>query len=110
MSIAVGQASDRSGLRFNHYTDTIQAAVNGQGVALGWSTLLRGHLQEGRLVRLGQQSLTLDERYHLLVPLAMTCRCLSVLSLTLMAQSSTTVMSVALLMAIRCIMTKYAIT
>lgn len=69
MSIAVGQASDRSGLRFNHYTDTIQAAVNGQGVALGWSTLLRGHLQEGRLVRLGQQSLTLDERYHLLVPL-----------------------------------------
>lgn len=69
MSIAVGQASDRSVLRFNHYTDTIQAAVNGQGVALGWSTLLRGHLQEGRLVRLGQQSLTLDERYHLLVPL-----------------------------------------
>lgn len=69
MGGAVGLASDRSGLRFNHYTDTIQAAVNGQGVALCWSTLLRGHLQEGRLVRLGQQSLTLDERYHLLVPL-----------------------------------------
>lgn len=69
MGPAVGQASDRSVLRFNHYTDTIQAAVNGQGVALGWSTLLRGHLEEGRLVRLGQDTLQLEERYHLLVPM-----------------------------------------
>lgn len=65
---AVGKASDLSRLRFNHYTDTIQAAVNGEGVALGWSVLLRGHLDEGRLVRLGTDVLTLDERYHVLVP------------------------------------------
>lgn len=64
----IGNASDRSSLRFNHYTDTIQAAVNGEGVALGWSALLKGHLQEGRLVRLGSHCLTLDERYHLLAP------------------------------------------
>lgn len=65
---ALGRASDRSALRFNHYTDTIQAAVNGEGVALGWSTLLKGHLEEGRLVRLGPDSLRIEERYHLLVP------------------------------------------
>lgn len=65
---AVGKASDLSRLRFNHYTDTIQAAVNGEGVALGWAALLRGHLAEGRLVRLGTDVLTLDERYHVLVP------------------------------------------
>lgn len=64
----IGLASDRSGLRFNHYTDTIQAAVNGEGVALGWMRLLKGHLSEGRLVRLGKDCLTLDERYHLILP------------------------------------------
>lgn len=64
----IGKASDASALRFNHYTDTIQAAVNGEGVVLGWAALLMGHLQEGRLVRLGKDSLILDESYHLLVP------------------------------------------
>jgi len=65
---AVGKASDLSRLRFNHYTDTIEAAVHGEGVALGWAALLRGHLEEGRLVRLGTDMLTLNERYHVLVP------------------------------------------
>lgn len=64
----IGIASDRSTLRFNHYTDTIQAAVNGEGVALGWMTLIRGHLDEGRLVRIGTDCLTLEDRYNLLVP------------------------------------------
>lgn len=65
---ALGNASDRSRLRFNHYTDTIQAAVNGEGAALGWATLLAGHLSEGRLVRLGTHTLTMEERYHVLIP------------------------------------------
>lgn len=64
----IGRASDLSRLRFNHYTDTIQAAVNGEGVALGWSELIRGHLDEGRLVRLGTRILALEETYHVLVP------------------------------------------
>lgn len=65
----IGQASDRSGLRFNHYIDTIQAAMHGEGVALGWKTLLKGHLDEGRLVRVGMDRVALEERYHLLVPI-----------------------------------------
>lgn len=64
----IGRASDLSKLRFNHYTDTIQAAVNGEGIALGWSELIRGHLEEGRLVRLGKEVLTLEEEYHVLLP------------------------------------------
>ncbi|MCE6959822.1 LysR family transcriptional regulator [Cereibacter sphaeroides] len=65
---ALTRASDLSRLRFNHYTDTIQAAVNGEGVALGWATLLSGLLAEGRLVRVGRHSVELEERYHVVVP------------------------------------------
>lgn len=65
----IGRASDLSQLRFSHYTDSIQAAVNGDGVALGWEALLKGHLEEGRLIRLGTDSLTTEEVYHVLIPL-----------------------------------------
>lgn len=65
----LARASDRSPLRFNHYTDSIEAALNGEGVALGWSMLLSGHLAAGRLVRIGTAALTTAERYHALVPL-----------------------------------------
>ncbi len=65
---AVARASDQSRLRFNHYADTIQAALAGEGVALGWATLLSRLLAEGRLVRLGALSFTPAERYHVLVP------------------------------------------
>lgn len=69
LDAAIGRASDQSRLRFNHYTDSIQAAVNGEGVALGWALLLKEHLEDGRLIRLGEDSLTLTEKYHVLVPL-----------------------------------------
>ncbi|WP_229804762.1 LysR substrate-binding domain-containing protein [Neogemmobacter tilapiae] len=65
---ALGKASDRSRLRFNHYTDTIEAALNGEGVALGWAALLANHMAQGRLVKLGPHVLTGEEAYHVLVP------------------------------------------
>lgn len=64
----LARASDLSRLRFNHYTDTIQAALNGEGVALGWEVLLSDLLREGRLVKIGQGQVTPDERHHLIVP------------------------------------------
>lgn len=64
----LSRASDRSSLRFNHYTDTIQAAINGEGIALGWARLLSGPLTEGKLVRACDTSIWPEERYHLLVP------------------------------------------
>ncbi|EKX57496.1 Glycine cleavage system transcriptional activator [Rhodobacter sp. AKP1] len=65
---ALARASDASRLRFNHHTDSIQAAINGEGVALGWALLLSRLLAEGRLVRVGQTSLVPEDRYHVLVP------------------------------------------
>lgn len=66
--LALAKASDLSRLRFNHYTDTIQAALNGEGVALGWSVLLASHLEEGKLIRLGLHSVIMEEKYQVLIP------------------------------------------
>lgn len=65
---ALGKASDLSKLRFNHYSDTVQAAINGEGVTMGWQVLLSNQLREGILVRIGTRSVTPDERYHVVVP------------------------------------------
>lgn len=62
-------ADHRSQLRFNHYTDAIQAAVNGEGVTLGWATLVSDLLADGRLVRIGRHRLETPDRYHILTPL-----------------------------------------
>ena len=66
---ALGRASDMSRLRFNHYSDTVQAALNGEGVTMGWEVLLEDILQGGRLVRLGTDSVVPEERYHVVTPL-----------------------------------------
>ena len=55
-------------LRCNHYTDTITAAVAGEGVALGWGRLIADHLAQGRLIRLGPHAVAPPERYHVLLP------------------------------------------
>ncbi len=62
---AIGRASDQSRLRFNHYTETVEAAMNAEGVALGWSFLLAHHIASGRLVRLGDRSLVTRDSYCL---------------------------------------------
>ncbi|MGP3698877.1 LysR substrate-binding domain-containing protein [Rhodobacter sp. NSM] len=60
--------ADTTRLRFNHHTDSIQAAINGEGVALGWAVLLSRPLIDGQLVRLGRQSVVPEERYHVILP------------------------------------------
>lgn len=64
----MGEVPIHSELRFNHYTDAIYAAINGEGVMLGWRRLIAGLLDEGRLVRLGDRAAFPAERYHLLRP------------------------------------------
>lgn len=66
---ALARASDLSRLRFNHYSDTVQAALNGEGVTMGWEVLLEDILHDGRLVRIGTDSVTPDERYHIITPI-----------------------------------------
>lgn len=65
---ADGQAIPAPFLRFNHYIDAVQAAINGEGVVLGWRRLIAQALREGRLVRVGHVSAVPVERYHVLVP------------------------------------------
>ncbi|MCW1920300.1 LysR substrate-binding domain-containing protein [Rhodobacter sp. KR11] len=60
--------AEESPLRFNHYSDTVQAALNGEGVTMGWGVLLSEHLAAGRLVRVGRDLVTPEARYHLVTP------------------------------------------
>jgi DNA-binding transcriptional LysR family regulator len=62
----LGEMSTRSELRFNHYTDAIYAAIDGEGVVLGWRRLISGLLEDRRLVRIGSSAAVPSERYHVL--------------------------------------------
>ncbi len=55
----------RPALFFSSYTDCIQAAVGGQGIALGWHFLLERQLAAGQLVRVGSWHADPTARYQL---------------------------------------------
>jgi DNA-binding transcriptional LysR family regulator len=52
-AMGLSRAKPRGVLRFNQYDQVIQAALAGQGVALGRLALVQPLLDEGRLVRIG---------------------------------------------------------
>lgn len=56
------------GPRFNNYTLAIQAALDGQGLALGWRRLIAPHLDDGRLVQVTAESVIPDDAYMLITP------------------------------------------
>lgn len=62
-----GRVDLQIALRFSHYTDTVYAAMNGEGVALGWENLLSQPLRDGRLVRLGRAEVVPPAGYHVIV-------------------------------------------
>lgn len=55
-------------LRSSLYTDAVQAARYGQGVALGWSRLVHDLLAKGELVRLTAASCKPPDAYYVIVP------------------------------------------
>jgi DNA-binding transcriptional LysR family regulator len=55
-------------LRCSLYTDAVQAARYGQGIALGWSRLVDDLLATGELVRLDVATFTPTDCYFLVVP------------------------------------------
>ncbi|WP_024302076.1 LysR substrate-binding domain-containing protein [Pseudogulbenkiania sp. MAI-1] len=68
---------DAAGFRVPHlhyafrcslYTDAIQAARDGQGVALGWGRLVHDLLATGELVRLTTASVKVSDAYYIVVP------------------------------------------
>lgn len=64
----LGEVPVRSRLRFNHYTDAVYVAINGEGALLGWRRLIAGFLGDGRLLRLGDRAAVPAECYHVLLP------------------------------------------
>lgn len=58
----------RSELEFNNYQIVLQAALLGQGVALGWPPLIDEMVAGGSLVRLSGTSITSPRGYHLIRP------------------------------------------
>jgi DNA-binding transcriptional LysR family regulator len=53
-------------LEFIQYDQLINAALEGQGVALGVSPLVRRHIQHGRLVGLFEQRFASPRGYYLI--------------------------------------------
>lgn len=65
--LAAAGASDvdpRRGLRFNHLSLVLQAAIDGQGVALALEPLAQADIAAGRLMRPFDLRLPLDRAYH----------------------------------------------
>ncbi|MEM5388938.1 LysR substrate-binding domain-containing protein [Paraburkholderia phymatum] len=55
-------------LRCSLYTDAIEAARYGQGIALGWGRLVHDLLETGELVRLPVASFKTSDSYYVVVP------------------------------------------
>lgn len=58
----------RTNLRCSLYTDSITAALQGYGVALGWGRLVEHLLDSGELVRLEPFVMRPKEAYYIIVP------------------------------------------
>jgi DNA-binding transcriptional LysR family regulator len=56
------------GLRCSFYTEAIYAAMNGQGIALGWRHLVEDLLLQGRLVRLTEAMMKTRNAYFVVIP------------------------------------------
>jgi len=63
-----GALSQPQDLSFGNYPLILQAVMQGQGVALGWSPLVDDGLGAGWIVRLTEQKLTSDRGYVIAVP------------------------------------------
>lgn len=55
-------------MEFDNYTLLVQAAIAGQGIALGWSPLLDDFIQSGVLIALKAFTATSENGYHIVTP------------------------------------------
>ena len=58
----------RIGLRCTHYADTIRAATQGMGIALGWNRLTAPLLADGQLIRVTDFIVKPRDAYYLVTP------------------------------------------
>ena len=64
----IGSAPREPELMFNNYTLLLQAALSGQGVAIGWSPFIEPMLDGGALVALTETPLQSLNGYHIVFP------------------------------------------
>lgn len=64
----VHRDAQRDDLTFDSYQLVLQAALQGQGVALGWAPLIDDLVTEGRLAVMDGWALESDRGYHLVIP------------------------------------------
>ncbi len=62
----VDQANDAQPFCFNDYSVVLQAALEGQGIALGWLHIVEPLLDQGRLVQVLPQRLTTENAFYIL--------------------------------------------
>ncbi len=63
-SAGVALPSKNCGLLINDYVSVIQAALNGQGIALGWRHLIDPMLTEGRLRQITEYAMSTGSAFH----------------------------------------------
>lgn len=51
--------------RYSSYTVYLQAVLEGHGIGLGWRPLIDQHLNDGRLVEVGDWDVTTERSYHI---------------------------------------------
>ena len=61
-------APGRASIAFSDYAVVVQAAMNGQGIALGWVSAVSHVLGEGMLVPASSRRVTTGRTYHLMAP------------------------------------------
>jgi DNA-binding transcriptional LysR family regulator len=67
-SAGLAGAGASRGLLINDYVLVIQAAMEGQGVALGWRHLTEGLIASGLLVRVSEHVMTTGKGFHVTWP------------------------------------------
>jgi putative choline sulfate-utilization transcription factor len=67
-SFGLAAPAESEGMMFNSYSLVVQAALMGQGVALGWTPLTDEFVTSGTLVRLLDTPVTTERGYYLVCP------------------------------------------
>ena len=67
-SFGASMEKDQQMLHFNDYSIVLQAAIEGQGVALGWKHIVEPLVQQGLLVRPVEGSLTTQNPFYIIAP------------------------------------------
>jgi DNA-binding transcriptional LysR family regulator len=67
-STGVASQPRAGGLRANEYVPVVQAALDGEGICLGWMHLVKNYVASGRLVMVGGHVMRTGDAFHVVWP------------------------------------------